>query len=67
MDLLLDTDVFKMLINFSHTLKPVVSLLKDPKMCSPEMILELGLKSVGVLRLINSNDLTRLLFDAISR
>lgn len=57
----------KILMNLTELLEPVVTLLKDPKMCTYEMVLSYGIKSLEVLTLTKSNDLTQLFFKAITR
>lgn len=61
-----DNDVTKVLMNFSQSLSPAVKLLKNPQMCSPESILKIGLESINVLQLVNSDELTQKLFETIA-
>lgn len=62
-----DTSPEKLLMNLSELLKPAVTLLRDPKMCSYEKVLSNGLKSIDVLTLIKSDELIYLFFNAIAK
>ncbi|XP_031630428.1 uncharacterized protein LOC116345312 [Contarinia nasturtii] len=61
-----DKSPIKLLLNLTEMLEPVVTLLRDPHTCKHEKILSYGLKSMDVLTLVESEDLTRLLFNAIT-
>lgn len=62
-----DNSPMKVLMNLSELLEPVVTLLKDPKMCSDKRVLSNGLKSIDVLALVKSEKLIQLLFNAIAK
>lgn len=66
-DAMPDTSPEKLLMNLSELLKPVVTLLRDPKMCSYEKVLSNGLRSIHVLTLIKSDELIQLFFNAITK
>lgn len=57
----------KVLMNLTELFEPVVTLLRDPKMCSSQQVLAYGLKSVDVLTLVKSDELIHLMFSAITR
>lgn len=57
----------KILMKLTDLLEPVVTLLRDPKMCSAQQVIAYGLKSIDVLSLVKSDELTHLLFNAITR
>ncbi|XP_055312030.1 uncharacterized protein LOC129574273 isoform X2 [Sitodiplosis mosellana] len=61
-----DKSPIKILMNLTELLQPIVTLLKDPKMCTYEKVLSHGIKSLDVLTVTKSNDLTHLLFKAIT-
>lgn len=66
MDSLPEKSLPKLLLNLTEQLEPVVTLLRDPKMCSYEKVLSYSLKSINVLSLVKSEDLTQLIFRAIT-
>lgn len=57
----------KVLLNLDKIIKPVIPLLKDPHICSDELILKNSLQSIDILPLIKSDGLTALIFNAISK
>lgn len=54
-------------MNLTELFEPVVTLLRDPKMCSAQQILAYGLKSLDVLTIVKSDELTYLFFNAITK
>lgn len=53
-------------MNITKSLEPVVMLLRNPKMFNHEQVLCHALKSIDVLTLVNSDQLTQLIFRAIT-
>lgn len=54
-------------MKLTESLEPIVMLLQNPKMFTNEQILSHSLKSLDVLTLINSDQLTQLIFRAIAK
>lgn len=55
----------RVLMKLSELLAPVVTLLRDPKMCTHKQVIAYGIKSIDVLTLVKSDDLANLMFNAI--
>lgn len=66
-DSLPDNNPMKVLMNLTELFEPVVTLLRDPKMCSARQVLAYGLKSLDVLTIVKSDELTYLFFNAITK
>lgn len=57
----------KVLLNLNKMIQPIIPLLKDPHICSDELILKNSSQSIDILPLIKSDGLTALIFNAISK
>lgn len=66
-DSLPENNYLKVLCGVSEKLHPVVHLLRSPSLHSHETILANGLKAISVLTLVKSDELTYLLFNAITK
>lgn len=55
----------KVLMKLSDLLVPVVTLLRDPKMCTNKQVIAYGIKSIDILTIVKSDELANLMFNAI--
>lgn len=55
----------KVLMNLPELLVPLVTLLRDPQMCTNEQVIAYGIKSIDVLTIVKSDELALVMFNAI--
>lgn len=60
-----DNSAVKVLMQLPELLTPVVTLLKNPKMCPNKQVIAYGIKSIDVLTIVKSDELAHIMFDAI--
>lgn len=60
-----DNSAVKVLMKLPELLTPVVTLLKNPKMCTNKQVIAYGIKSIDVLTIVKSDELAQSMFDAI--
>lgn len=64
-DVLPENNPLKVLMKLPELLEPVVTLLRDPQMCTHKQVIAYGIESIDVLTVVKSDDLTHLMFNAI--
>lgn len=60
-------DVASLITDLPKMLEPVVQLLKEPNVCSDEMIVELSIKAIDTLEFVQSGELICFIFNAIAK
>lgn len=59
-------DFLKIINSLQNVLGPAVHLLKEPNVCSDEMVINFGVQAIDALEIVKSSALIRFIFDAIA-
>lgn len=59
-------DLLKIINSLQSILDPAIHLLKEPNICSDEMVINLGVQAIDALEIVRSDALVRFIFDAIA-
>lgn len=57
----------KLLLNIPKSFRAAIKLLKEPKKCTEELYVSEGLETIDVLSLLQSDELVKNIFNAISK